>query len=118
MNCDVVLVISNMGQFLTAEDMDLLSTKLDEEAVNSAYIIGSQLDSALRQLPKHIKSLQEAYKNCTNTMERRANEEIKKALRIHPESALLQALERQDRNLYLRWHSRLQKMGKRQKIDA
>lgn len=94
MNCDVVLVVSNMGQFLTAEDMELLSTKLDEEAVNSAYIIGSQLDSALRQLPKHIKSLQEAYKNCTNTMERRANEEIKKALRIHPESALLQALEK------------------------
>ena len=94
MNCDVVLVVSNMGQFLTAEDMDLLSTKLDEEAVNSAYIIGSQLDSALRQLPKHIKSLQEAYNTCTSNMERRAHDEIEKALRTHPESALLQALEK------------------------
>ena len=94
MNCDVVLVVSNMGQFLTAEDMELLSTKLDEEAVNSAYIIGSQLDSALRQIPKHIKSLQEAYKNCTNNMERRAHEEVKRALRTHPESALLQSLEK------------------------
>lgn len=94
MNCDVVLVVSNMGQFLTAEDMELLSTKLDEEAVNSAYIIGSQLDSALRQLPKHIKSLQEAYDTCTANMKRRAHDEIEKALRTHPESTLLQSLEK------------------------
>ena len=92
MSCDVVLVVSNMGQFLTAEDMNLLGAKLDEEAVNSAYIIGSQFDSALRQMPGNVKSLQDAYDNCINNMERRVKDEVGKALRNHPESTLLQSL--------------------------
>lgn len=48
-NFDVVLVISAVGQFLDSSSVELLRSKLQNANVREAYVVGSQLDSGLRQ---------------------------------------------------------------------
>lgn len=48
-DCDVCFLISPGGQFLSAEDMDLLDRLQVREGVQEFYIIASQLDMTLRQ---------------------------------------------------------------------
>ncbi|MEX8499844.1 dynamin family protein [Leptothrix ochracea] len=48
---DVVFLLSNMGQFLTASDMSVLREQLPEAGIDdkAVFLIGSQRDLALRQ---------------------------------------------------------------------
>lgn len=48
-DCDVCFLISPGGQFLSAEDMDLLGRLQVREGVQEFYIIASQFDMTLRQ---------------------------------------------------------------------
>lgn len=48
-DCDVCFLISPGGQFLSAEDMDLLNRLQVREGVQEFYIIASQIDMTLRQ---------------------------------------------------------------------
>ncbi|WGE92027.1 dynamin family protein [Actinobacillus genomosp. 1] len=45
--CDVVLVISPAGQFLSSEDMELMGRVTAKNGIQEAYIIASQIDSQL-----------------------------------------------------------------------
>lgn len=46
--CDVVLILSYTGQFLAAQDMQLISRTLPGEGIRHAVLIGSKFDYALR----------------------------------------------------------------------
>lgn len=46
-HCDVVLVVSPSGQFLSAEDTDLLHRITTNEGTQEAYLIASQVDNQL-----------------------------------------------------------------------
>ncbi|EHK89550.1 dynamin family protein [Aggregatibacter actinomycetemcomitans] len=45
--CDVVLVVSPAGQFLSQEDMDLMGRVTTKNGIQEAYIIASQADNQL-----------------------------------------------------------------------
>lgn len=46
-HCDVVLVVSPSGQFLSAEDTDLLQRVTTKEGTQEAYLVASQVDNQL-----------------------------------------------------------------------
>lgn len=46
-HCDVVLVVSPSGQFLSSEDTDLLHRVTTKEGTQQAYLIASQVDNQL-----------------------------------------------------------------------
>lgn len=45
--CDVVLVVSPAGQFLSQEDIDLMARVTTREGIQETYIIASQIDNQL-----------------------------------------------------------------------
>lgn len=45
--CDVVLVVSTTGQFITKEDMALMGRVTTKEGIQEAYLIASQVDGQL-----------------------------------------------------------------------
>lgn len=49
--CDVIFLLSNVGQFLTSSDMSVLREQLPEAGIDdkAVFLIGSQRDLALRQ---------------------------------------------------------------------
>ncbi|UNT56494.1 dynamin family protein [Lysinibacillus capsici] len=47
MNCDVVFFLSYAGQFLSQEEMGLLTRSLPENSISHAYLIASKFDSAI-----------------------------------------------------------------------
>tara|TARA_R110001583_G_scaffold32_1_gene240 strand:- start:2647 stop:4896 length:2250 start_codon:yes stop_codon:yes gene_type:complete len=49
--CDVIFLLSNVGQFLTSADMSVLREQLPEAGIDdkAVFLIGSQRDLALRQ---------------------------------------------------------------------
>lgn len=55
--CDVVLVLSSVSQFLTNQEMNLLSKKLGEITVERVYLLGTQLDSGILQYPNRNKTV-------------------------------------------------------------
>lgn len=49
--CDVIFLLSNVGQFLTSSDMSVLREQLPEAGIDdkAVFLVGSQRDLALRQ---------------------------------------------------------------------
>lgn len=47
--CDIVYALSRMGEFLDQSDMELLSLHLPEKGISKVVLVGTMLDSALRQ---------------------------------------------------------------------
>lgn len=45
--CDVVLVVSPSGQFLSSEDIDLMDRITTKEGISEVYIVASQVDNQL-----------------------------------------------------------------------
>lgn len=71
LECDAVFLVSYCGQFLGADDMNLILSSLPGEGINKAVLIGSKLDSAILQYPSQKKpSFRIAYggtiRNCEN----------------------------------------------------
>ncbi len=73
-SCDVILLLSSVGQFLGEQEFSLLSDQLPKKGVNRAYLIGTQLDSGIRQYPEIGKKISfvEAYNNSINTYNKQA----------------------------------------------
>ena len=46
-DCDVVLIVSPSGQFLSSEDTDLMHRVTTKEGTQQAYLIASQMDNQL-----------------------------------------------------------------------
>ena len=46
-DCDVVLIVSSSGQFLSSEDTDLMHRVTTKEGTQQAYLIASQVDNQL-----------------------------------------------------------------------
>lgn len=78
MSCDVVFIVCQVGQFLTKQDVELISKELGKEGIAHAYIIGSQLDSGILQYNRREHSLDQAYNGSLNTYERHAESELDK----------------------------------------
>lgn len=78
MSCDVVFIVCQVGQFLTKQDVELISKELCQEGVAHAYIIGSQLDSGILQYNRREHSLDRAYNGSLNTYEQHAESELEK----------------------------------------
>lgn len=74
--CDVVLLVSPVGQFLTYNDMALLTKKFTEESIPYAYIIGSQLDNGVLQYNRNEKSFQKAYSQSVKIYRNQAKNEL------------------------------------------
>ncbi|WP_434579811.1 dynamin family protein [Sulfurimonas sp. NW15] len=72
--CDVILIVSPSGQFLSSEDMDLFDRITTKEGIKELYIIASQIDNQLYGSEKKAgggilhKVLQNTTKNLTNHM--------------------------------------------------
>lgn len=48
-DCDVVFLVSNVSQFITANDVDLVINKFKKKGIKNIYIVGSQIDSGILQ---------------------------------------------------------------------
>lgn len=92
MNCDVVFIVCPVGQFLTSQDISLISNYLSQESVTHAYIIGSQLDSGILQYNRNEHSLQNAWNGSLNTYEAQAKSELGR-LAQNNSSPLIQRLQ-------------------------
>lgn len=77
-HCDVVLIVCQVGQFLTQQDIVLISKQLTQESVAQAYIIGSQLDSGVLQYDRREHSLEEAFHRSLDIYERQAQDVLEK----------------------------------------
>lgn len=79
-SCDVILLLSSVGQFLGEQEFSLLSDQLPKKGVNRAYLIGTQLDSGIRQYPKIGKKISfvEAYNGSINTYNKHAEKFFQK----------------------------------------
>jgi len=59
-NCDVVFVLSYVGQFLGNEDIEFIRTTLPAEGVQKAIIIGSKFDSGLLDYKERKSTFEKA----------------------------------------------------------
>ena len=48
-DCQVTLIVSPSGQFLSDQDLSLMDRISDKEGINELYLIGSKIDSQLRE---------------------------------------------------------------------
>ena len=90
-HCDVVFIVCPVNQFLTSQDIALISKNLSEDSVGHAYIIGSQLDSGILTFDRRVRSFQAAYNGSLDTFESHAERELK-ALARGNSSALIRRL--------------------------
>lgn len=68
--CDVVFVLSNISQFLTAEDMHLINVSIPQQGISKAVIVASQLDLGLldhRKIHDFKTALLSTVKTAKNT---------------------------------------------------
>lgn len=91
MNCDVVFVVSSVSQFLTSQDIALISKNLSQESISHAYVIGSKLDDGLLQYDRFERSLQSAWNGSLDAYEAQAQRELEK-LAQHDSSPLITRL--------------------------
>ena len=90
-NCDVVFLVSSVGQFLTRQDISLISKHLGQESIAHAYIIGSKLDSGILQYDRAERSVENAYNGSLDAYEEQAEKELN-TLSIGNSSPLIKQL--------------------------
>lgn len=76
MGCDVVLFLSYAGQFLTQEEMTLLTNSLPENSINHAYLIASKFDSAMLDYKERKANLKEALQHTVSNLRKQATTTI------------------------------------------
>lgn len=72
MSCDVVFFLSYAGQFLTHEEMGLLTRSLPENSVNHAYLIASKFDSAVLDYKEKKAPLKTAFQHTIRNLNNQA----------------------------------------------
>lgn len=76
MKCDVVFLLSYVGQFLSSEDIGFISSTLPSEGVQKAVIIGSKFDSGILDYKERNTSIKKALVNSRNSFDEQARENI------------------------------------------
>ncbi|MEW9053432.1 MAG: dynamin family protein [Neobacillus sp.] len=74
MNCDVVFFLSYAGQFISQEELNLLTRSLPDNSINHAYLIASKFDSAMLDYKEGNAPLQVAVKHTMSSIARQSNE--------------------------------------------
>lgn len=82
--CDVVLIVSPSGQFLSSEDTDLMHRVTTKEGTQQAYIIASQVDNQLFGSAKR-STISEALDGITQSLTQQARNVVRKQAEQFPE---------------------------------
>lgn len=84
-HCDAVLVVSPSGQFLSAEDTDLLHRITTREGTQEAYLIASQADNQLFGSEKgNATDPAEVIQRVANTLTIHARDVLQKQVKQYP----------------------------------
>lgn len=76
--CDVVFVVSPSGQFMSAEDIGLLSKVTQGEGIGEAYLVASQADSQLIGISDKYQSAVSAYQFLARELKEQAKSTLSK----------------------------------------
>lgn len=76
--CDVVFVISPSGQFMSAEDIGLLSKVTQGEGIGEAYLVASQADNQLIGISDKYQSAVPAYQFLARELKAQAKSTLSK----------------------------------------
>lgn len=88
LNCDVVFVLSYVGQFLGESDMTFIRSTLPNEGINKAILVGSKLDSGVLDFNKKGASFVEAYRSSMFKYNKQAEKNLHEASRKYTSTAL------------------------------
>lgn len=92
--CDVVFLVSNVSQFITAKDVNLVVNNFFKKGIKNIYIVGSQIDSGILQykagkdidienaIEDSLKNYKRHVNNIINDLEN-VDKEIVKSLKIN-----------------------------------
>lgn len=97
--CDVILIVSPSGQFLSNEDIELLDRISSKEGIQEIYIIASQIDNQLYGSEKEENKgdLSRVLKSISSNLTRHLKETISKQKELYPyQSKLLDKLMKND----------------------
>lgn len=73
MNCDVVFFLSYAGQFISQEELNLLTRSLPDNSINHAYLIASKFDSAMLDYKEERAPLSVAVKHTMASIANQSN---------------------------------------------
>lgn len=76
--CDVVLVVSPSGQFMSAEDIGLLSKVTQGEGIGEVYLVASQADNQLIGISDKYQSAVSAYEFLARELKEQAKSTLSK----------------------------------------
>ncbi len=76
-NCDVVFMLSYVGQFLGSEDIQFLTKTLPSEGIKKAILVGSKLDSGMLDYKGRNVSFEEVFKGSKRNFNSQASLNIK-----------------------------------------
>lgn len=84
--CDVILIVSPSGQFLSNEDIELLDRISSKEGIQEIYIIASQIDNQLYGSEKEENKgdLSRVLKSISSNLTRHLKETISKQKELYP----------------------------------
>jgi GTPase SAR1 family protein len=88
MSCDVVFFLSYAGQFLSQEEMALLTRSLPENSIGHAYLIASKFDSAILDYKEKRAPITKAVQHTMNNITKQA-ENIFKEFQLDPYAPLV-----------------------------
>lgn len=97
--CDVILIVSPSGQFLSSEDIELLDRISTKEGVQEIYIVASQIDNQLYGSEKEENKgdLSRVLKSISSNLTRHLKETISKQKELYPyQSKLFDKLMKND----------------------
>lgn len=84
-DCDVVFIVSPAGQFLSEQDIEMMSRITQKEGVQELVLIASQVDSQLYGSDIHQPSLQGALDSITETLSTHMISTLQRLKDQHPE---------------------------------
>lgn len=76
--CDVVFVVSPSGQFMSAEDMGLLSRVTNGEGIGEAYLVASQADTQLIGIADKFPNAEQAFQFLAEELKAQAQSTLDK----------------------------------------
>ncbi len=84
-DCDVVFIVSPAGQFLSEQDLELMSRITQKEGIQELVLIASQVDNQLYGSDTHQPTLQGALEKITRTLSEHTVETLRRLKDQHPE---------------------------------
>lgn len=84
-DCDVVFIVSPAGQFLSEQDIEMMSRITQKEGVQELVLIASQVDNQLYGSDTRQPTLQGALDKVTETLSRHMIDTLQRLKAQHPE---------------------------------